>query len=299
MIKTYKSKRSLDPFSNWRILVTPALALLIFATAYPIIFNFVQAFFYTDFTGQQMFVGLDNFIELYKSGVLYNLLKNTLIWAVGLVGTTLAIGFVAALVLNENFKGKAFFRVILMLPWAVTTVVAGLVWRLLLQGEIGMLNEILVKAGIIKSYIAWLGNTRTSLFAVMVAQVWQFYPFVMITMLAGMQSIPEDIFEAARIDGANEGQLIKYITIPQLFQVVKVIVILICIWSINAFDMVFVMTRGGPLHSSELLAMRIYMYAFEAGKFGMAAATAIVALIITLIFVIMYLKTFRVGEEEM
>ena len=154
-----------------------------------------------------------------------------------------------------------------------------------------------MKFGITKSYIEWLGNTRTSLFGVMVAQIWQFYPFAMITMLAGMQSIPEDIFEAARVDGANEMQLIRYITIPQLFQVIKIIIILICIWSINAFDIVFVMTRGGPLHSSELLAMRIYMYAFEDGKFGMAAATAIVAFIITLIFVTIYLRVFRVGEE--
>jgi len=111
-MKSYltKSKHSFDPFGNWRVLVTPAVVLLIFITAYPIIYNFVQAFYYTDFSGQQTFVGLDNFIKLFKSDVLANVLKNTLIWSVGIVGITLMLGFIAALILNEDFKGRALLE---------------------------------------------------------------------------------------------------------------------------------------------------------------------------------------------
>ena len=189
----HKSKISFDPLGKWYILVAPAFIFLIFITLGPIIYNLIQSFYDTDFTGQQTFIGLGNFVELFKTGVLYNISKNTLIWTVGIVGSTLILGFVAALVLKEDFRGRAFFRAIFMLPWAVASVVSGLTWRFLYHGEIGILNEILVKVGIIDSYVPWLGKTNTALFAVMIAQIWRLYPFAMIMLLAGLQSIPQSI----------------------------------------------------------------------------------------------------------
>jgi len=286
-----------DPLDKWYILITPALVALGFVTVYPVMYNLIQAFYSTDFSGRQHFVGLRNFGKLLTSSTFAIIMRNTLVWTVGIIVAVFLLGLVAALILNMNFKGRTFFRVVLVLPWVVPRVIAGLMWKYMVHGDLGVINDILVRLGLIDSYIPWLGNTGTSLFTVMIAQIWKLYPFVMIMLLAGLQSIPQVLYEAAQIDGANTWQKFRYITFPQLFMVVRIIILLMCVWAINAFDLVYVMSRGGPLHSSELLAMRIYTYGFEIGRFGMAAATSTVAFFITILFAIMYLKIIRVGEE--
>lgn len=282
--------RYFDALNKWYFYSLPAFVMIAFVTIYPVMINLFQSFFSIGFDGTWHFVGLNNFEEIIGSRIFYIVLKNTLIWTIGSVTGILVLGTITALLLNEDFKGRVFFRAILLLPWVIPRVIAGLLWKNMFHADIGIINEMLIRVGLLKSPVAWLGNPYIAIFPVMLTQIWQLYPFAMITILAGLQSIPQVLYEAAAIDGANGWQKFCYITVPQLFQVIRVIVLLLFIWAINAFDITFVMTRGGPVHSTELLPMTIYLNAFEYGKFGKAASTAIIASFISMVFAIIYLK---------
>ncbi len=269
------------------LFVAPALLFILSMMIYPVVYNIWTSLFRTTY-GISTYVGWDNYVRVVTSRGFGQVLLNTVIWTVGNMSVMYALGLVAALLLRAIPRGKLVFRTILLLPWVVPAVVTGIMFRYMLHTRYGIINDILVNIGVIQAPVNWLGTTSTSLVSVMVTYIWKVYPYIMILLMAGLESIPSQLYEAARIDGANAWKQFRHITLPMLRPVTRVIVILMGIWTFNAFDLTYIMTRGGPLYSSEVLAMRIYTTAFADFRFGLASATGVLAAVITFLFATVY-----------
>jgi multiple sugar transport system permease protein len=242
---------------------------------------------------REVWVGLGNYSALLADGLFWHSLLNTVIFTAGSVILHLVIGLALALLLNA--KINQFFRTvargILIVPWLLAPTVAGMIWVLMLA-PFGVFNSVLASLGIVDASfnVAWLGNSSTSLASVTAMNVWRAFPFFMVMLLAGLQAVPQQLYEAAKIDGATMWEEFRYITLPQLRSVITTVVLLDSIWTFRAFDPVFVMTGGGPSHSSEVLATAIYFDGFQKLRFGYASAEAMVMFIILFIVSAIYVK---------
>jgi len=270
------------------LFIAPAMIYLFLLIAYPIAYNIFLSFFKSSY-GAQVFVGFKNYLEVFTSRGFFTVMKNTVIWTAVNMTVMFVIAMIVALILDKKPRGATFFTVVLLLPWVIPGVVAGILWRYMLQPRFGIINDILIKMGIIHSYINWLGSLRTSLGSVIVTYIWKVYPYIMILIMAGLKGIPQELYEAAMLDGAGSWQKFIYITLPQLSGVIQAIVIIMGIWTFNSFDLTYIMTKGGPLYSSEILAMRIYNFGFSDFRLGLAATASVIAFTITFIFAALYI----------
>lgn len=239
---------------------------------------------------RETWVGLDNYKTLLSDAFFWNTFLNTVLFTAGSVILHLALGLGLALLLNA--KINQFFRTvargILIVPWLLAPTVAGMIWVLMLA-PFGVFNGFLAPLGL-PSNIAWLGDSSTALGSVTAMNVWRAFPFFMVMLLAGLQSVPQQLYEAAQIDGATLWEQFRYITLPELRGVMATIVLLDSIWTFRAFDPVFVMTGGGPSHSSEVLATAIYFDGFQKMKFGYASAEAMVMFVALFIVSAIYVR---------
>jgi multiple sugar transport system permease protein len=277
------------------LFVAPALIYLGTLILYPVVYNIWLSFHKSRY-GKTSFIGIQNFIKVITARGFGEVMLNTVVWTVGNMLVMYVLALIAAIILRSIPRGRVIFRTILLLPWVVPGVVAGILWRYMLHSRYGIVNDVLTKLGIIDQPVFWLSNPDTSLLSVMLAYIWKVYPYVMILLMAGLEAIPSHLYDAARVDGAGAWKQFRHITLPLLAPVTRVIVVLMGIWTFNAFDLTFIMTKGGPLYSSEILAMRIYSTAFSDFRFGLASATSVIAFIITLAFASMY--TFWSKKRE-
>jgi multiple sugar transport system permease protein len=235
-------------------------------------------------------VGLANFGKALTDRSFWSSLWVTLFFTVASVALHMILGFVLALMLSQRLKGSIVFRMLLLTPWMVSQVVAAVTWRWILNAQYGVANVVLVKLGILDNFLPWLADVRLAMVSVIVAYAWQCFPFVMIMLYAGLQTIPKEQYEAAEIDGANAIQSMRYVTIPNLQYVILVTSLMDFIWAFRAFDLVKVMTDGGPLRATELLSILVYRTSFEYYKFGYASAIAVLMLLVVLGFSLVYTK---------
>jgi multiple sugar transport system permease protein len=260
----------------------PALLILGLLMVYPLL-QVVRMSFYEVSLQKEVWVGIGNYLQLLKTSLFWQILWQTILFTAGSVTMHLAIGMGLALLLHTktNTRFRNFTRGMLIIPWLLAPTVAGMIWVLMLA-PFGVVNGLLATLGIIDSNatISWLGSPETSLLSVTAMNVWRAFPFFMVMLLAGLQAIPEEVYEAADIDGATPFGKFWYITLPGLRGVITTIVLLDSIWTFRAFDPVYVMTGGGPINSSEVLATAIYFDAFQKLKFGYAAAEAVVMFLI-------------------
>ena len=212
------------------------------------------------------------------------------------VAARYVLGLIAALLLNEDFKGRGLFRVLIIIPWAIPVVVACLVWILMFDYQYGIINHILETIGFLSSPIAYLGDVRAALPAAMVVNIWKGFPWVAIMLLAGLQTIPVGLYEAAVLDGASAWKKFRHVTLPMLRPVSAVVFLLLVVWTVKDFAILYVLTGGGPANSTELLTVYVYKSAFKFFRMGEAAAGGVVLLLISLFFTIIYLKVSR-GDE--
>lgn len=220
------------------------------------------------------FAGFGNYAEVVKEQYFQTALKNTVIWTVLSVAGEFVLGLISAIALNQQVKGRTLFRGIIIIPWVVPIVIAGMTWTWMLTPDYGILNIWMVKLGIIDEPRYWLGELNTALLTVTFVNIWRSFPFYTISLLAGLQSISKDMIEAAAIDGAGVRRRFWHIVMPQLKTVSLTIVFIHIIWTAINFDFIWVMTEGGPLHSSETLPIMIYRYAMQQYNFGQASALA-------------------------
>ncbi|WP_337102642.1 carbohydrate ABC transporter permease [Paenibacillus sp. YIM B09110] len=220
------------------------------------------------------FSGLSNFKEVVHNEYFLKALWNTVVWTVLSVAGEYAMGLISAVALNQQVKGRALFRAIIIIPWVVPIVIAGMTWTWMLTPDYGIINLWLTKLGIIDQPYYWLGELDTALLTVVFVNVWRSFPFFTISLLAGLQSVSRDMLEAAAIDGAGVRTRFFRIVMPQLKTVSITIVFIHVIWTAVNFDFIWVMTEGGPLYASETLPIMIYRYAMESYNFGNASALA-------------------------
>lgn len=271
------------------LFILPAFLLLALILFLPLLYAVVLAF--QEVLPQSVkFVGLANFQRALADPSFWNSFRVTVSFTAISVILHLVLGFLLALLLAQRLKGTALFRMLLLMPWMVSQVVAGVTWRWILNAQYGVGNVVLAKLGLIASYVPWLADVRLAQASIIVAYAWQCFPFVMIMLYAGLQTIPREQYEAAQIDGASAFQVLKSVTIPNLRYVILVTSLMDFIWAFRAFDLVKIMTDGGPLRSTELLSILVYRTSFEYYQFGYASAIAVLMLLLVLGFSIVYTR---------
>jgi multiple sugar transport system permease protein len=275
-----------DRLSNSRsflsiALLTPALAVLLLVFAFPVLRTFVMAFQAVNLTRPAdgtPFIGLGNYLWLIDQELFWLSLGNTVVLTVLVLGLELGFGMVIALLLVEPFPGLSIVRGVFILPWAIPNIVVAWLMRMYLQPRFGLANQIFAwfgnTLGIHEGYFLWdwLGNQATALLTVSLIITWKGLPFVILVLLAGLQAIPREIGEAARIDGANGWQEFRYVTLPSLRLIILVVAIFRIIGTFNSFDLIWLLTGGGPGNATRVLAVEVYNRAFVSYQMGRAAA---------------------------
>jgi multiple sugar transport system permease protein len=278
--------------------VAPALLILLILLVYPL-FQVIKLSFFDVETSSSTFIGLNNYSQLMTDPIFYKALGHTLYFTIGSVLFHFIIGLGLALMLNQpiNRVIRSLFRGILIIPWLIAPTVAAMIW-VLIYNPFGLLNGLLTTFGLIKTggNINWLGDPAYALFSTAVVNIWRGVPFIMVMLLAGLQGIPEELYEAGMLDGATAWKAFVYITLPSLKGTFMTVGLLDTIWTFRHFDTIFTMTGGGPVNSSEVLTTYIYNLAFRSMRWGYASAEAVIMFLILLIFSLLYIQ--RVRKEE-
>jgi len=239
------------------------------------------------------FIGLGNYARLLRDEVFWLSLWNSFYWVFGSVSLQFLGGFAAALLLHQTFRGRAVVRTLTLLPWIIPGVVVALIWEYLYQPNYGALNDLLARAGLMTEKVAWLSNPSLAMPAVIATNVWRGVPFFAIMLLAGLQAIPDELHEAARVDGAGVLGRFWYITLPMLRPIVVVATATRIIWTFNYADLIFVMTSGGPANATQITSTYTLLQAYSNLDFGYAATLSVVLLLIMLAFTTLYLRVTR------
>jgi multiple sugar transport system permease protein len=270
----------------------PAAVFMLLFFLYPMIMLVRDSLF--DSKSGTMFVGADNYTKALTSDRFYQSLYNTVVFVVGAVTIELVIGLVIALLLSTGFKGSHFVRTLFLSPLMIAPLVCGLIWKFMLNDQFGILNSFLYKVGLIDNpqSILWLSDSKYALLSCIIADVWLTTPFMMLVLLAGIQGIPLSLFEAAHIDGASRSQRFWHITLPSLRPVIVVAVIIRMIDAARSFDIIWVLTQGGPNFASSVLSTLIYNTMIRYNQIGYASAMAVLFMIVLLFICGFFMNRF-------
>ena len=239
------------------------------------------------------FIGLGNYLRLVEDPVFWQTLWNSVVWVFGSVVLQFVFGFAAALLLHQAFTGRALVRTLTLLPWIIPGVVVGLIWEWLYQPNYGVINDLLLKAGWMHDRVAWLSSPDLAMGAVVFTNVWRGIPFFAIMLLAGLQAIPGELYEAAHVDGAGVVSRFWHITLPLLRPIIVVATATRIIWTFNYADLIFVMTGGGPANATQITSTYTLLQAYSNLDFGYAATLSVTLLLIMLAFTVLYLRLTR------
>lgn len=297
MIKNEKAKLERQYATLGMMLIAPTVLVFCAVIVYPLVSAIYLSLFdiYTP-TLQGEWVGLANYRELLGKGEFWVSLRNNLVWTVGTLSLQILFGVGMALVLHQNMWFRSLARSLILFPYFVSTVVAVLVWRWLFNDLYGILNHLMMTAGLIDMPVDYLGSMPNAMISVILVGAWKYFPFVVIAVLARLQTIPDALYEAARIDGAGPVARFFDITLPQLREVLVVIVMLRAIWDFKEFDLIYLLTGGGPVISTQTLPLLVYKEAFSLNQMGMAAAYAVTMMAVMLVFMIVYIR--KTKEKE-
>ncbi len=297
MQKRYKNHGMLTDKQVGFLLVTPGLAVFIAVILYPFISAILMSF-----TNRSLLspvyenVGLENYAKLFKDPYFFKTLLTTILFVLGSTILPFTLGLIWAIVLNEKFKAAEFLRGVTLVNWIIPGTAIGFLWSWIFNGQYGVLNGILLKLGIIDEGISFLGQSSTALICVIIARTWQMLPWYMAFLLGGLQSVPMDRIEAARIDGADNWQVFWRIVIPSMRGIAFLVLALGAIGNLQHFDLPWTMTQGGPARATTTLSIEVYKTAFKNWKLGAAATVGTVWALLLMIFSFVYLK--QVNESE-
>ncbi|MBB3072869.1 ABC-type sugar transport system permease subunit [Paenibacillus baekrokdamisoli] len=279
------------------ILLAPTLLLILGLLLYPLIYSIYLSFVDLNITNPDVgteFVGFRNFMDNLSDPAFWNSLKITFYFAVVTVIGSLLVGLYAALLLNSKIRARGLFRTLLLIPWAIPLVIVGMIWKLILHPNYGSLNALLMKVGIIHHNIAWLSDAKWSLIMLFLSEIWRSFPFVALLYLAALQTIPQDLFEAASVDGATKRKAFWHITMPYLQATTLVLLILRTIDAFRSFDLIFALTKGGPANNTEIVGLYLYKQGFTFANFGVSAAGSYIVTFLILVLVFVYIKLMKV-----
>ncbi|HEY0211309.1 sugar ABC transporter permease [Acerihabitans sp.] len=274
------------------VLLAPMLVMMFLLTAWPLARTLWLSFTDAALIGGgavPAYVGFANYLYALTDPDFLAALARTLYFTLVSVAFEGVIGVLVALLLNQQFYGRGLLRVLVILPWALPTIVNAMMWRLNFNPDYGSVNALLTQTGLIDRYRSWLGSPDSAMNAVMIADIWKNYPLVTLLTLAALQSIPEDLFEAARIDGASAWRRFRAITLPAILAPLGVALILRTIDAFKIFDIIYVMTRGGPVDSTKTLSFFVYQESFSYLRAGSGAAYAILMTLLCGILIAIYM----------
>jgi multiple sugar transport system permease protein len=283
------------------IFILPAVLLILVFLLYPI-----GNLFYYSFRNYNMsmpsldgFAGFDNFRNIFtKDQIFYDSLIVSVKWVFTEVFFQLLCGLMIALLLNRSFKLRGLFRVLTFSPWAISGVLTSMMWALMYNQNIGVINDLFMKLHLITKPVAWLADLKFVFNSVIVAELWRGIPFFAILILAALQTIPDELYEACRVDGGGWWRMFCYITLPYLKNTIILSTLLRAVWEFNQVDMIYTLTGGGPARLTSTLSMYVVNQAIGANNFGYGSALAVISFAILLSFTGIYLWTSRFGKEE-
>ena len=276
-------------------LIAPSMIVVFGVIIIPIVTTFIYTLVNIDPLSSHKgeFVGLSFYIKALSSAEFWNDLWRTLYFTIASTAIETCFGLLIALLLNQKFPGVAFLRSIIIIPWAIPTVVNGSLWKLMLNGEYGVINAILTKLHIISSYQSWLGNPKTAMLCIVIADAWKMTPLAVIFFLAALQGIDHTVYEAARVDGAGAFKSFCAITLPAIKPTMMVIIVMRTVEKFKAFDIFYLMTRGGPANSTKTLMYDTYLQAFNNLNYSEAATLAYLIAIVVALMTLVYIRLMK------
>jgi multiple sugar transport system permease protein len=282
------------------LLVAPSLFFIGLFSVYPIFDSFRLSFYRLilsfPWLGRKM-IGWQNYIDLWTDPVAADALRNTLLFIAVTIPLELAFGLAIALVMNQAFRGRGLLRAVVLIPWAIPTVVSSQMWRFIFNDRYGLFNFALFGADVSR-YMAPLADPGLAMMAIMAAEVWKTTPFAALILLAGLQSIPDDLYEAASIDGATRWQQFRHVTLPLIMPALLLAVLFRTIDALRVFDLVFVMTQGGPADATNVLQFYGYKKSFAEGMIGYGSAIAVCVFLLSLLLSLAYLRILKTSRFE-
>lgn len=276
------------------LLLAPTLLVLVALSIYPLVYAVrvsLQA-------GAQPRWSTDNFARLFSDSFFLSALLHTLVYAAAALTCEFLLGLGLAVLFNQEMRGRSVFRAALLVPMMLPPVVVGVVWRLALNPNFGAINGTLKSMGVNTESLTWTASPRLAFLSVIAVDVWQWTPFVFLILLAGLQAIPQEPYEAARMDGSSSWQTFRFITLPLLKPAILIVLLLRTMDLLRVFDQIFILTEGGPGFATETVSLYIYRAAFRFGNFGYAAAMSFVLLIITNAISLIYIRLLQRQESR-
>lgn len=287
------SRRAIEDRFLGIVLLAPALLIISLVTIYPLarsLYISLRSWNLTRPNEGHPFIGLANYSYILGDPAFWQSLRVTLIFVVAAVILEILLAIGIALLLNRPFPGRTIVRVLALLPWAIPSVVNGIMWKWIFNPSYGALNGLLYSLHFIDKYIIWLGNSNLAMAAIVWADIWKETPFIMLLILAALQTIPIELYEAGKLDGTNAVQSFFYITLPLIQPVLFVAIALRTIWALKSFDLIYTLTAGGPSSATSVVGYYIYLKTFISLQFGRGAAASYVLTIFILLLVIVYQK---------
>jgi multiple sugar transport system permease protein len=284
----------LDKYLPYALLF-PSLVWIIMIIAYPIVYNIWLSFHKSTY-GIELgpFIGFDNYIKIFLADdVFWQDFINSVIWTIGNLFFQTIIGLGGALLLNQAIRGRELIRGLVILPWVIPTVVITLVWRWMLEPDLGIINNILHYLKLITQPVVYLGSPSLAMLTVIIINTWRFSPFAIVLILAGLQTIPRDVYESAKIDGASSIATFRYITFPMLSPILTFVGFIAFVWAFNMFDVIWLTTEGGPGNTTETLPVLVFRRAFKEYRMGQAAAITTFMFLFLLAFSFLLIKRRR------
>ncbi len=278
----------------------PAILFLCLFMAYPIVNVFFYCLEHYNINKPYLngFVGFKNFVRLGSDPLFWGTIGISLKWVVFEVSIQLVVGMVTALILNGKFSARGVCRALVFAPWAVSGVITSMLWSLIYNENMGVLNDILLRLGVISSRVAWISNYETAFPALLIAELWRGLPFFSIMLLAGLQGIPDELYEASAVDGASRWKTFWLITVPQLKNTIILSTLLRAVWEFNNVDVIYNLTGGGPTNRTMTLTMYLTRTAVYDNDFGYGSAIAVVAFLFLALFASLYIKLTGFGRGE-
>lgn len=270
------------------------MALLLFG---PMVYQVVMSLFDTGMAGgSKVFRGISGYIEMFQNPVTLQIFKNAFVWTVFVTLLQSLTGLWAALTLNRKFPGHTLFKGLVVIPWIIPGTVAAMIWKLFYNAQLGFLNAAIQGLGIYDGHIDWLGNPKLAMWSAILVAVWKGFGFSALMYMAGLQSVPRELYEAAAMDGANVFQKFFYITVPSMKNIINTTILLTGIWTFNYFEIIYVLTGGGPLNRTHIPVTYIYELAFKNGNMGNSSRFAVLSMILVGIVAVVYLKKTQPKE---
>ncbi|WP_052111107.1 carbohydrate ABC transporter permease [Pontibacillus yanchengensis] len=299
-----KYKKNSKKKMNWitdHLFLFPTILFFLIFILYPILYNIMLSFKKMDvsnFMTGGVWAGLANYQAIFSDPLLYKALLNSFIFTFACIVIEFIIGFALALLFRQKFPGVNFMRGLILVVWMLPSVVVGVLYKWIMAGDSGVLNFVLTQVGLIEENILWVSSEQFALIAVTAANIWHGIPFYMIILLGGLSTLPRDLYEAAKIDGANGWKSFLKITLPLMKPTVLVLLMLGLINSFKVFDLIYVMTGGGPLDATTVIPYYAYKLSFLQFNFGEGGAVSGIMLILVIILAIVYLKLMQKEEAN-